>query len=360
MRSLVVNLLFILLLSSSPAFAEAAKENNPLSDNTTGAPADNSTETQDNNEQSFKFFPIPFAFGYIIDLAEDTSVKKPWWVRLKVGFQYDDNVLMTSKEAPLPPDITKKDDWRLIANLNGKYMFYKTQRLETVATYSLFQSLHNDLDDFNVTQNMAELWGKYGILPSVDLKVTYTFHHMLLGGDTFDHASMISPRLIVRESEALATHIDYVFRDTDYKDLSTYAYNSERTGDNQLVGITQYIVMSTPAMLRIGYSHDEEKTRRDYLDSTGDKAFIGLSYMPSESFLLDIYWEYNKRSYEDVSPYTSVKRKDTASVMTFTVTQNITDKYGLNLRVFYMQNDSNLAQFDVTRFVPSLMLEMKY
>ena len=350
MRSLIVNLLLILLFSSSPAFAEDAKEGNPNTADTSA----------DIDVQSIKFFPIPFAFGYIVDLAEDVSVKKPWWVRFKVGFQYDDNVLMISKEAPLPPNIPKKDDWRMIANLNGRYMFYKTQRFETVATYSFFQSLHNDLDDFNVTQNMAELYGKYGILPRVDLKVTYTFHHMLIGGDKFDHAHMILPRLIVKESKSLATHIDYAFRNTDYKDLPTFAFNSERTGDNRLFGITQYIVMPTPAMLRIGYSHDEEETRRDYLDSTGDKALIGLTYMPSASFLIDLYWEYNKRDYDEVNPYTGVKRKDTSSVMTFTVTQNITDSYGLNLRLYYMQNDSNVSDYDVTRFVPSLMLEMKY
>jgi hypothetical protein len=359
MKLLLFDLLFVLLFSSSLAFAEVAKENNPLSADKAGTAADTSVEPQA-NEQSFKFFSIPFAFGYIIDMAEDTTVKKPWWVRLKVGLQYDDNVVMTSKGAPLPPDVPKKDDSRLIANLNAKYMFSKSQRFEAAVTYSLFQSLHNDLDDFDITQNMAELWGKYSISPDIDLKATYTYHHMLLGGDTFDDAHMIGPRLIIREGEGLITHIDYNFRSTDYNDVSIYAYNSERTGENDQVGITQYFIMPTPAMLRIGYSHDEEKTRQDYLDSSGDKMMLGLSIMPSEGFLLDIYWEYNKRDYDEVSPYTSVKRSDTTSVMTFTATKYITDRYNLNLRIYYMQNNSNIAEFDVTRFVPGLMLEMKY
>ena len=347
MRSHLISLLFILLLSASPAFAVVADE--------TATPSDTGSDAA-----AVEFFSIPFAFGYIIDLAEDTTVEKPWWVRLKLGLQYHENEIMNSTQVPLPPDIPKKDDSRLIANLNAKYMLFKSQRFETAATYSLFQSLHNDLDDFDITQNMAELWGKYSISPAVDLKATYTYHHMLLGGDKFDHADMISPRIIIREGEGLITHIDYAYRDTDYDDLPTFAYNSERTGVNDLFGVVQYIIFPTPAMLRLGYSHDKDETRQEYLDSTGDKMAIGLTYMPYESLLLDIYWEYNKRDYDEVNPYTSIKRKDTTSVMTFTATRYVTDSYGLIMRIYHMQNDSNIAEFDVTRFVPSLMLEMKY
>ncbi len=345
MKSLTINLALIILFLSSPLFTSAA-----LGENAAAQP-----------DGQMKFISIPFAFGYMIDMSEDTTEAKPWWVRLKVGAQHDDNVIMTAKEAPLPPDVPKKDDWRLIANLNAKYMFYKSRRFETAASYALFQSLHDDLHDFNVTQNMAELYGQYSIMPFLDFKATYTVHHMLLGGDTYDTARMGGARFIVRESAALITHIDYNLRNTDYKDVSIFEYNSERTGENRLAGITQYVVFpAAPAMLRIGYSDDEEKTRQDYLDYRGDKILIGTSVMPSERLLLDFYWEYNKRDYKAISPYTDVKRKDTTSVIAFTATQYITENYGLNLRLFYMQNNSNLAQFDVTRFVPSLMLDMRF
>ena len=358
MRSLFVSTLLILLLSSSFSFAEVSKEKNPQSD-TVGISSNESVAPKA-SAQSMKFISIPFAFGNMIEMAEDASAENPLWVRLKLGIQYDDNVVMVSKGAPLPPTVSQKHDSRLIANLNAKYMFHKSQRFETAATYAMFQSLHSDLDDFDVTQNMAEFWGMYSISPAIDLKAIYTYHHMQLGGDTFDYAHMVGPRIIVKESASLVTHIDYRYRDTDYQNLSLFAYNSERTGENQLVGITQYIVFPTPAMLRIGFSNDEESTRRNYLDSTGNKALLGFSFMPSEKFLLDFYWEYNERDYKGISPYTSVKREDTTSVMAFTLTHYTTDMHGMNLRIYYMQNDSNLVQYDVTRFVPSLMMDMRF
>ncbi len=350
MKSHIVHLLLILLLlSSSVVFAEDTTDT-----------SSNQNATAQKYQPQVNFFPIPFAFGYLIDLAEDTTVRKPWWARLKLGFQHDDNVIMNSKGVPLPPDIPQKDDTRFIADLNAKYMFYKSQRFETAISYSLFQSIHNELDDFNVTQNMGELMGQYSITPYIDLKAVYTFHHMLIGGDTFDTAHMVGPTLKIKESPNLATHIEYKYRDTDYKDVTHFAYNSERTGENNLVGITQYVIFPAPAMLRIGYSTDKETTRQEYLDSTGNKGLIGLTIMPSATLLMDFSWEYSKRDYKDVNPYTNAKRSDTTAVMTFTATQHISDIYWLNMRLYYMQNNSNLEQFDVTRFVPSLMLEMKY
>jgi len=97
------------------------------------------------------------------------GAEKPWSLNISLGGQYDSNVSIAPDGTPLPEGITHKSDWRAIAYLNGRYTFINTRTVEGSAGYSLYQSLHSRLSDFDVTQNLFDLRGSYAINNSLKL-----------------------------------------------------------------------------------------------------------------------------------------------------------------------------------------------
>lgn len=285
---------------------------------------------------------------------------KRWALNISVGSQYDSNVIANSDSNPLPQGISKKSDWSAILYLKGRYDTFKRDNFESSIGYSLYQSLYTNLSDYNITQHQIELKALYVISPALSLKGVYSFEYIYLGGNDYYYAHAISPSLIISEGRGFSTIIEYRYRNSHFIDTELFTNNSERTGSNNLLGITQNIPISNSISARVGYAHDEESDEADYWGYSGDKGLIGMRFNLPHRIFADLSWEHTKRDYDGINPASGSERKDSINTYSGTVTKALTDRYSITIGESYTRNKSNIPLYDYKRAITSIFLNARF
>lgn len=302
----------------------------------------------------------PFGLLSMPELIKPPPPEKKWFAKLTAGYQYDSNVILNAPGVPIPAGIGKKDDSRLVFNLSGSYLPIKGTKGDLALNYAFFQSQHLDLDDFNLTQNIAEIAGRYKIDDRYTLRYSALFQHLLLGGELFDYAFMTGPTLIINAQKGQSTVVDLRYRSTEYANVAIFTRNTIRSGSNYMGAITQNFFLSPHALLRIGYAGDVDKTRSPLWDGVGHKVNIEGSFILPADSLLDLYGEYYRKDYEGIYASIGEKREDRAWSTVVTLTTYFAERYGLSLRALYTRNLSNVPSFDLSRVITGILFDVRF
>ncbi|MEW6418402.1 MAG: hypothetical protein AB1480_09815 [Nitrospirota bacterium] len=293
-------------------------------------------------------------------LLKKGGVPKRWALDILIGGQYDSNVVLNSDDNPLPEGVSRKSDWRAVLYLKGGYNFIKGEKAEGSVSYSLYQSLHSKLTDFNITDHLLELKGTYAISSVINLKGTYSFEHVSVGGDTYDFAHSITPSLIISEGKGFSTVVEYRYRRSHFVDSELFEGNSDRTGSNNLIGVTQHIPIGTSVIFKVGYSHDVDSTREDFWDYRGDKGIAGLQFNLPSNIYIALNGEYYNKDYKGKNPIEGKERLDKVSTASISVTKLLSNNYGITIGEIYTRNKSNIEAYDYKRAITSLFFSARF
>jgi hypothetical protein len=302
----------------------------------------------------------PFGLLTMPELVKPPPADKKLFLKITAGYQYDTNVILNAQGAPVPEGIGKKDDSRFVLNLAGTYLPLKGPRGDLALNYAFFQSQHGELDDFNLTQNMAELAGRYRLDDRFTVRFSTLFQHLQLGSKLFDYALVVGPSLIISEGQGTSTAIDLRYRMTEYENVAIFRSNAIRSGDNYLGGVTQTVPLSPTVQLRAGYAIDADDTRSPRWDGLGHKASLEGSFILPHDSLLDIYAEYYRKDYQGVYASIGGKRTDNGWSAVVTATTYFQERYGVSLRALYTRNISKVPAFDISRFIPSILFDARF
>ena len=290
---------------------------------------------------------------------EGKGREKKWALNFLSGLQYDSNVIVSG--GTLPAGISHKSDWNGLISLRGRYSLFNNSDMELTGGYSLYQTLHTKLDDYDVTQNLFDLSFLYGALPDIKLKLAYSFEYMLLGGNQYDYAHIIAPSLIRDFGEWGSTTLDYRFRTISYSNFGAFGANTDRDGDNHYVGITHVLPLSKSYSVWGSYSHDEELTRQTFWNYHGDRVAAGFRASLPYNAMADISGEYYHKGYEAVNPaLPGAIRDDDQFSLSFTVMKMLSQTFSLIAMEQYTRNQSNIGTYDYVRAVTSLFLNARF
>jgi hypothetical protein len=296
---------------------------------------------------------------YLNNIKQGDS-KKRWSLYFSLGGQYDSNVVLDSDDVSLPEGISDKSDWRAIIFLSGRYSILSSDTYPTSVGYSFYQSLHADLDDFNVTDHLFDLKTAIRLSPIFTLNALYAFEHISAGGDTYNYTHLLSPSLTISEPRGFSTEIRYEFRDNHFKDSDLFEDNSDRTGSNNLIGIIQNIPLGPVIRAELGYSFDLDSTREDYWDYSGHKGTLEVLFSLPYDVYLTLYGEYYSKDYDDEYPDTNKKRDDDFSVISLSATKIFSETYSLTIGQYFSNNDSNISEFEYDRAISTLLFNMSF
>lgn len=314
----------------------------------------------DSAENPWLFSAQPFGMLTMPELVKQPPPDKKLFLKITTGYQYDTNAIMNAQGTPIPDDIGKKDDSRFVLNLSGSYLPFKWAQGDLTLNYAFFQSQHADLDDFNLTQNLAEIALRHKIAKQVTLRYSTVFHHMLLGSKLFDYAVMTGPSLIIAEGAGRSTVIDLRYRSSEYENVSIFKSNSLRSGSNYSGAISQSLAFSPEILLRVGYAGDVDSTRSPLWDGVGHKVSLQGSFILPRDSLLDIYGEYYRKDYDGIYSSIGGTRTDQAWSAVVTATTYFEDWFGISLRALYSRNISNVAAFNISRVIPSILFDVRF
>ncbi|OGW38264.1 MAG: hypothetical protein A2Y97_04570 [Nitrospirae bacterium RBG_13_39_12] len=300
------------------------------------------------------------AKDYIRDIQEkeEQIVLKYWSISFSAGAQYDSNVILEPSDGTLPEGISRKSDWRGVIYIDGKYMPAVTENLFIGPTYSFYQSIHKELDDFNVQQHLPGIILNYTVSKPLSFRALYTFEYTTVGKEEYLSSHSISPTITIAERKGFFTTIQYNYQSKDFKNSPLFENNSERDGSNNLLRITQYIPVSRTAALSLSYSYDNDSTDEDYWAYSGHTGNIDLRLDLGKKWSIDLSGEYYQKNYDAEYPGTGEKREDKTATFSSTLTKTFSSNFDVTVGWQYVKNRSNIDIFEYERNITTCFLRM--
>jgi len=292
------------------------------------------------------------------------EVAKRWSLNLSVGGQYDSNVILNPSGNPLPQGISNKSDWSAVFLLSGRYYLLKEDKGEVSAGFNLYQNLHATLSDFNVSQPMVDLTMAYTLSPWLQVRGVVAYEFVWVGGmdesTKYGYDYMLAPSLVITEGKGFSTVIEYRYRNYHFYNSELFLFNSQRSGPDNYIGITQNIQITPAVQARLTYSHDVDATQEDFWHYRGNRGALGLSFILPYKIFMDLYGEYYVQDYNGKNPETGEHRKDKIFTGSIQATKVLSDIFSVTVGQLYTKDNSNIPAFAYNRAITSLFFTARF
>ena len=287
--------------------------------------------------------------------SEKAQEEKPYRVNVSGGVQYDSNVVLE----PTNPIITadRKRDGRGVFLVNAGARLYENRFLKFTADYNFYQSLHFELNDYNVHYHRVSPAVEFNVHERVVPAIGYALEYILFGGDTYGAIHTYFANLRINETKIASTEVIYEYRDTKYWDTEVFESNSIRTGYKSTFGIKQNYEMDR-LRWQILYYYNDKRAERDYWSYRGNRVGIKGSYKITEPLRVRGGVEYERREHRGSNPNTASadERVDRMQKYSVKLTYTINERMAVTFSESYTRNDSNLREFDYERNMVGVIL----
>jgi hypothetical protein len=292
--------------------------------------------------------------------SAESAARSRWAGGASVAYQYDSNVTLTPDGVPLAVSSAGQKDWSTVLQGRGRYTILEKPGGELSAGAGVYKSLHTDLGEYNVGQYAVDLRGSLEIAGPVSLKGSYVIEYVDLGQTSYSSSNALTPSVLVREGEGMSTALEYRWRRTNFMDAPLFPTNSERTGTNHALAVTQNARLGRFVALKAGFALDRDLTRTDVWDYSGRKLLIDAKADLPGGFGLGLGWEWYRRTYGGVDPSEGVARKDTAKTWTAVATARLKDPFTLAAAYSWVDSWSNIPSYKFTRGITTLSLNARF
>lgn|SRR5574341_62174 len=278
-------------------------------------------------------------------------------LNFQAGVQYDSNVILDPKN-PVVPAREKKSDSRAVATFDGKYSFLNRDILTATAGYQLYQSVHANIEDFNVQQHSLSLAAHSAFLEKMAVGLTYTFSYTGVGGEHYSTVHQIKPVFEMKFTPQSLTAVHVGYEDRKFYNSVDFPVNTDRVGTNVSAGVTHTFLLTKEIGIALDYTFDTDDADVNVWDSTGHK---GSFQLQSDLRIVTAFATaaFTDRKYEETSSAALPKRHDQTQEYGAGLSRDVTKKVRLILSDFYTFNDSNLSQYEYTRNIVGLFAEMR-
>jgi tetratricopeptide (TPR) repeat protein len=300
---------------------------------------------------------ISYADSLIRDCRETEKAvgeEKPYRLNVTAGIQYDDNVIVEQGN-PIVPEDKRKEDGMVIIYVDAGADLFNSENIKLKTDYNFYQSLHFDLNDYNVHYHKITpaIEGTYSdiIKPSIG----YSYEHTLFGGDRYSRVHALLANIYVKEAENFSANLSYEYRDLDYDDTDLFPDNSIRTGEQNVIGVTQNFRFDK-VNGKVYYFYNDTDADAEYWAYDGYRLGAEIMYQLLTPLYVTVSGQYGEERYNEDFPGLSERRKDKTQHYSLVLTYRVSDRLIIYLTEDYTSNDSNLDIFEYDRNVIGLLL----
>jgi tetratricopeptide (TPR) repeat protein len=307
---------------------------------------------------------------YLDILAQRTRTQRLVQLEGTMSLEYDDNVILE----PDAVEISGQADGRVVISVLGRILPVRTPLWNLGAEYALFQSLHFDLNDFDIQSHTGGLFASLK-LERATLYATVNYNYTLLDNTRFSEAITLQPSALIKESDTLYTLASVRYRTSNYFDIDPEGADPavrDRDGWAVRAGLYQYVLFNNQrSSFRVGYHY--EGSRNDGTDWEYDSHEIDLALQMSLGWDVTLLLEgvYTRFDYLHVNSFDAGndatltaadthKRTDDRLVGVIALTRPFGRFLMLTASYVHTTNLSNIDFFDYQRNIWTLALTGRY
>jgi tetratricopeptide (TPR) repeat protein len=299
------------------------------------------------------------AEAYLANIRSRSEGKR-WSVSLMGGAQYDTNVPLAAGGAQLPVGIDRRSDWLAVLNLNLSGTAYRDNQQELNGSYTLYQTLHLHLNEFDLFQNLFDLTYSRSFSPTLAAKLSGGFELVQLGGERFVSDYTITPSLQATFREGMVSGLEYRFRDSTFSNSTLFPANTERNGVGHAFTLNHRQFLTEAVSLRAGYTYERELADVSAWSSRAHRGNCGLAASLTNHLLLDLALEADGKSYDAIQTGATELRRDTSVIGAASLTWQVREWLGLTAGYHYTNNSSTIPDYEYKRGITSILFQGRY
>jgi tetratricopeptide (TPR) repeat protein len=286
------------------------------------------------------------------DIRARQSRENPLRLYARAGYLYDDNVGL----APLDSNtFSEKRDQAAVLFFSGKYTLPVNDQLDIGAGYSHYQTFYRDLDGYDLTGAIPEVFAHYRI-SQFTYRLTYAPSYYWVADDSYLMQHQIRPE------------IRWQFTDSDEAALS-YGYSRNRYfTDDRRDGHANEVNLDLFRAVKpmdgffycgAGYEDNSATHPDEYFTEMTGRAGVNAGLL--KTLRINFGGEYNDKNYDNRDSYYKKMRDDSRYVLSALLSWNPFDNcLGVAAEYTYSRNNSNIKDFDYKRNTTAVFVTAEF
>lgn len=281
-----------------------------------------------------------------------------WQVRLGLGGQYDSNIILEPDQPPDAQAISDQNGFRLALSGGGSFDLWPAASGGLIISYDFFQSLHNDVSDFDLQAHLARLAASW--LPSHRLRLGIEGGggYFLLGGDSYLREIHLMPSLAFAVKPWTSTSFSYRLSGTNYL---LPLFDPARDGMRHRILVRQYFFPfeDSSKQFFVGYGYqreDPDSPLGDDFQYGGNQFEAGARLRIGSRTVLDLSYLHRDNDYSFANSRSGFreKRRDNLHGVLAQLSRELTPRLVLRFGYRGRFNDSNIDDFQYDRHIASV------
>jgi tetratricopeptide (TPR) repeat protein len=295
---------------------------------------------------------------------------------VRLGFFYDDNVAVIPNADSSEPLVAalrrvKATSSGELFGLRADYAWLRTDQWEATIGYSFFTTYNNDLPSFNIMSHLGNVGATYRTaVASMPLLVggQYAFDALFLDQEKFVLRHTGSAFVSLVESDRYLSQLFARYQNKNFAQIIDTLPGENRDANNWMIGATQLFRFAEDRhYVKLGYQFDWDDTVGQNYEYVGNRVLAGGQYtLPWLAIRLKYDLDVHFRNYQhknNLLPTTApgtTRRQD--QEITNIVRAELPLPHSFTMVAEYQRtmSISNIAVFDYTRNVYTLMLSWSY
>jgi len=291
------------------------------------------------------------AVKWLQAIESQKEALKPYSLYLKVGYQYDDNVILESLDQD---EASNKDDYATVVYFSGRYDLVNQPDYKIGAGYNHYQTWYDDLNEFDLTASTGNFYVTY-LLKPLTVGLSYLPTYFWVDDESYLMRHQLRPEVVWRVDDNISTRFAYSY----YR--NNYMQNDRRDGHTHEGLLDAYYIINKKGVLFAGAGYEDNNA--SHLDESYNqwKATLGISYGLFWELNLNLTVRYYNKKYDNVNSTYNVTRDDDKSHGTVSLSRNFFyDWLGIVAEYGHSDNDSNISVYSYKRNVTTLSLTAQY
>jgi len=283
------------------------------------------------------FFAIMCAAFIVVPAA--AQEENPFKLEAEVGVRYDDNITVDESDAN-----SRRGDSSFLLRANLGADLIKKKKFSFSGRYSISQSLHDELTDFDLQIHGISLQAKTKI-GKVNVAANYRFNYIKLGGINFLEINSIRPNIGFLVAKKTYLTASYEYREHSFKDAALFDRNA-----NRHTGATKaYFLLGKGKNITAGYKVGRHKATTADLSYWAHTVDAGLKLpvkLASKDATYRLRYQYRQKDYSGFDAGIGAVRGDKRHTMRTSLNVPFGKSFSAEFEYRYVDSNSNLASID--------------
>ena|GEM_PF-1654659 len=226
---------------------------------------------------------------------------KPYYIKFRLLYQYDTNIVPVHDEDYLPEDVSEEEDGRIAADLDARYRFFENKNSYAQVRYLGYGNWHQEEEDVNLMFHKGGISGLrrfnaggrgYGIGGVAD------YYYASVDNDYYSSEWSVRPTFYVYWSPQTTTRLVGEYFDETFDEPGEGENDRDNNGFSFSI-YQHFYVMDGKVNPFVGYRFKQVAAEGDNYNRDENMVIGGVKAMlPLESKLL-VYVRYEDRQFSD-------------------------------------------------------------